>query len=171
MNWLDISIIVFILIGLLLGVKDGILKQLASFGGLLLGFFFALKFFRFGTRPLIEHWHLSPAMAVIVSFTFIVIIVNIIIHILFYFMQGKETSVSLIGRILGGIIGAIQSTIVLSFILLGLSFFRFPSDEIKSKSRCYTSILHIAPMILDVGSEFTIPTEEDTEQETPPTSL
>ncbi|MEK7264423.1 MAG: CvpA family protein [Bacteroidota bacterium] len=171
MNWLDISIIVFIVVGMLVGVKDGFVKQLFSIGGLLLGFFFAFKFFRFLTRPLIEHWHLSPAFAVIVSVAFIVVVVNIIVQIIYYFAKGKESSVTFISRVLGGVLGLLQSAVVLSFMLLGLSFYQFPAKEIREESRFYASVLHIAPMLLDSGSVFTIPIEEDAPQDTVPTSL
>jgi membrane protein required for colicin V production len=147
---LDIILSIFLLLGLLLGVKEGFLKKVFSFTAVLLGLFLAYRFFRYGSVYLMKNASFSPQLAIIVSFLAIFLVVYILIKLLSKIFEPEKGTLSVANRILGGIVGLVQSVIVLSFLLLALSFFQLPKEEMKETSKLYSPILNLAPQMIDV---------------------
>ncbi|MBS4029709.1 MAG: CvpA family protein [Ignavibacteriales bacterium] len=146
---LDIILASFLLLGFLLGLKDGLLKKVFTLIAVLLGAYLSYRFFRMGSVFLMNNASFSPQLSVALSFLLIFLIVYIVVKVLYRLFEPDKPKYSIINRILGGIVGIVQAVIVLSFLLLGASFFHFPNEEMKEPSKLYKTLINLAPQIMD----------------------
>ncbi|MBM4165639.1 MAG: hypothetical protein FJ218_01730 [Ignavibacteria bacterium] len=151
---LDFILSIFLILGFLLGLKEGMIKKIFSFLGVFIGLFVAYKYFRFVNLFVIKQFHLSPQFSALLSFIIIFLIIYIVFKIFSKIFEPKSASLSVANRIIGGIIGIAQAAIVLSFLLIGVTFFQLISDEMKSSSVLYSNVVNIAPRIIDIFSTF-----------------
>jgi membrane protein required for colicin V production len=117
MNWLDIVVIIFLIISLIGGFANGLIKSLFSLIGLVVGVVLAGRFYvgLAGSLGFIS----NPSAARIVAFIIIFLVVMIIAAILGIIFT-KLVSAILLGwlnRLLGGVFGLILGAIFISAIL------------------------------------------------------
>ena len=82
MNWLDIIIAIILFISILQGIRVGLIRSAFSIAGIILGLFFAVSFYTFGSELLLRYINLPPFFADAVSFLFIFSFSSVLIHFL-----------------------------------------------------------------------------------------
>ncbi len=141
----DYSILGFIILGFILGFKDGFIKKIFSFVGLVLAILAALTFSPRMRAFLIKYLDINPSTAVIISFIIVFLIVIILSKILIKIIRPKRSVFGFIDRILGGLIGLLQMGLLFSGILILLSFFKIPDDQQKAHLKYYNFTYNLLP--------------------------
>lgn len=149
MNYLDYIIIVIILIGFLLGFKDGLVRKVIGLLGLIIGIVLAFQFSGSVGKLLIRFFnndeYLSSVLAGILIFLVVILIATIIKRIVHPFDKVNR----LINQVLGGVIGAVQIIYFMSALFLFLNIFSFPKTEQRNNSFCYNFVLNLIPKTID----------------------
>lgn len=142
---IDYTILAFIILGFILGFKDGFIKKIFSFIGFILAILAALTFAPRTRAFLIKYLDINPSTAVIVSFIIVFLIVIILSKILIKIIRPKKSVLGFIDRILGGLTGLFQMGLFLSGILIILSFFKFPDNQQKTHLKYYNFTYNLLP--------------------------
>jgi len=149
LNYLDYITIVIILIGFLLGFKDGLVRKIIGLLGLIFGIGLAFQFSGSVGKLLIRFFnndeYLSSVIAGILIFFVVIIIATIIKRIVHPFDKVNR----LINQVLGGVIGAVQIIYFMSAVFLFLNIFGFPKTEQKDNSFSYNFVLNLIPKTID----------------------
>lgn len=149
MNYLDFIIIAFILLGFVLGFKDGLIRKLIGLSGVFLGIFLAVKlsdkFARFITPVFNDEVYLAGIAAPVVIFLLTILAASIIKRLVHPHDKVNRS----LNQILGGVTGIIQIVFFLSAVLLLLALFKYPANEVKNKSMFYGSVYSVVPTTVD----------------------
>lgn len=149
MNYLDYIIIVIILIGFLLGFKDGLVRKIIGLLGFILGIVLAFQFSGTVGKLLIRFFnndeYLPSVIAGILIFLIVILIATIIKRIVHPFDKVNR----LINQVLGGAIGAVQIIYFMSALFLFLNIFGFPKTEQRNNSFSYNFVLNLIPKTID----------------------
>lgn len=150
MNYIDYVIIVIVLIGFLLGFKDGLVRKLIGLCGLIIGVVLAYKFSgkigKFTTPFFNNDEYLANLISGILIFLVIILIASILKRI----VHPLDKVNRLLNQSLGGIIGAIQITFFVSAFLLFLNIFGVPNAKQRSGSMFYGFVSDIIPKTVDL---------------------
>jgi len=150
MNILDILILIGILIFVLLGFRDGLLRKIFGILAVLGGLICATKFMS-PVADFISQWvSFGEETLVIVSFFFIFVIVIGIVNLFYrWFGETGSDTLKMWSRLAGGFLGAGQGALAVSLVLLMFNLFDIPSDDAKRGSTMYQPIFQLAPGIFD----------------------
>lgn len=154
MNYLDIIIGIFLLLGLIKGLKNGFFVELASLIALIAGIYGAIHFSYYAVDFLRERVSWSENTINLASFAITFIIIVIIIS-----LAGKILSkiadfamLGLVNRILGGIFGILKAAFIISVIIMFIAALNdrvsFIDEDVKNESILYQNVEMIAPMML-----------------------
>lgn len=155
MNYLDYIILVVLVIGFILGFKDGLVRKLIGLVGLILAVFLVIEFsvlVGLYIAPFFnDEVYLAEIIAGIIIFFTTILVVSIIKRI----VHPIDKVNKFINQILGGISGTLQIVFILSAFFLVFNVLRIPSEETKKESLGYKYIYNIIPSIVDlfVGME------------------
>ena len=160
MSVLDIIIIVVVLIGFILGYKDGFVRKIIGLVGFALGIYLAIKFSvelgRAIERIFGIEFYLSQIIAGITIFFLIILVFAIIKRLVHPFDKVNN----LINQLLGGFFGAIQILFFLSAVFFLLNVFNVPSKESAQASMFYKKVYSILPATVNYISNYTPKTKE-----------
>ncbi|WP_416445990.1 CvpA family protein [Leeuwenhoekiella sp. A16] len=154
MNYLDIIIGIFLLLGLIKGLKNGFFVELASLIALIAGIYGAIHFSYYAVDFLRERVSWSENTINLASFAITFIIIVIIIS-----LAGKILTkiadfamLGLVNRILGGIFGILKAAFIISVIIMFIAALNdrvsFIDEDVKNESILYQNVEMIAPMML-----------------------
>ncbi len=160
MNLVDVIIIAVLIIGFILGFKDGFVRKLIGLIGFALAILLAAKYAaligqKFNDWLGIEYY-LSKIFAGIVIFFSTIIVFAVIKRIVHPFDRVNN----LINQLLGGILGTIQILFFLSGIFFILNIFNSPSESARKKSLLYQRVYDIIPMTINYINDYTPKTKE-----------
>ncbi len=146
---LDLFIGVPILIAVLLGLRDGVVRKLVSLVVMLIAMYVAQI-----TRNNVGQFLISVGFCTretSATWGFLLIFFSImILQSLIYRIVAKNYKINGIGdRIAGGTVGFIQGVIFISIILMVLAPHRFPSRYFVMGSQFYRPVVNVAPQLLD----------------------
>lgn len=155
MNTIDGVILVAVLIGFILGFKDGFVRKIIG----IVGFVFAIiaaVFLSNNFGEMIEsafgiELYLSAIIGGITVFFLVIIVFSLLKRIIHPF----EKVNGLINQVAGGIVGVLQILFFLSALLLIMNIFDFPENNLKSKSVFYNPTSKILPATIDYLSSYT----------------
>lgn len=159
MNWIDLIIIVILIISVVRGFIDGLVKEVAALAALILGIWGAIKFSGFTSVKLYEWFDMSGQSVGIISFLVTFIIIVIVIHFIGILANKIVDAVSLgfLNRILGMVFGLLKSVLILSvfFVILNAINARrhFLPDKTIEESIFYNPVSDIAPAIFPIIGE------------------
>lgn len=149
MNYVDFIIIGFVLIGFILGYKDGLVRKIIGLLGVFLGIFLAVKFAAKAGRliaPLMDgEVYLAEIAAGILIFLFVLILTAVVKRL----VHPHDKVSKFVNQLLGGITGTIQIIFIISGILLFLNIFNVPDKKAAGKSMFYSSVYGIMPKTID----------------------
>jgi len=154
-NYLDIIILVFLLIGFALGFRDGLIRKVIGLVGLVLGFVFALQFYQpFGNflSPLVnDEIYLAEIVAGFLIFIGMIFLASILKRIIHPLDKVNRFT----NQLLGALSGTLQILFFISGFLLFLNIFNFPSIEDRNNSLLYHKIYSVIPVTIDliIGSD------------------
>jgi membrane protein required for colicin V production len=153
MNYLDLIIACLIIIAAITGFNKGFIHQLASLTALILGIFLAVKFSKWISPFILDHFTSSVNVAKITAFIVIFILVMIVVHLLGRLLEKsfEEVELGLLNKLAGMVFSVIKMIFVLSclMILIKLSIIRFnwPKEQDTEKSYLYKPVESVAPFI------------------------
>jgi membrane protein required for colicin V production len=145
LNFIDYIIIIFFVIGFILGYKDGLIRKLIGLAGILIGIFLAVKFSDAFGKVLTPFFNNEEYLASIIGGFIIFIATVILASIIKRLVHPHDKVNQFVNQISGGIIGSIQILIFLSVLLLVLGVFNFPNEKTASKSLLYRPVYSIVP--------------------------
>jgi membrane protein required for colicin V production len=140
MNLIDI-VILAVLIGFALkGLFRGLVNEVASLTGLILGVWLAYRYYSFLSVPIRNILHIPEHVAAFVAFMLLLIITGLIAHILGNIITTALRIVMLgsINRLGGLLIGAAEGALLLS-IVCGIGTADFMPVKLKEKIRASQS--------------------------------
>lgn len=133
MNGLDIAILVLIILLAIRGFSKGLIREVFSIGGVVLGFFLALKFVQNTTHFLgIENTTLAKVVAFTIVFLAIVLITQIAGALLSRFL--RLIFLGFVDRLLGMVLGVLEAMIIAGMIVSVLARIK-PIKEYVYESR------------------------------------
>jgi membrane protein required for colicin V production len=124
MNPFDMAIIVILGYCIIRGVFRGLIREIASIAGLVVGFYLAYSYHG-AVAPIFSKWITDPAYLKIASFILVfcsVFLVIVLFGMLIRFVI-KLVLLGVVDRIFGGIFGALKAVLIVSFAYIFLITF------------------------------------------------
>ena len=150
MNYIDYIILAIVIIGFILGFKDGLVRKIIGLIGLVLAIGFAFQFStplgNFLAPVLNNEIYLAEITAGILIFLATIFIFSVIKRL----VHPVDKVNRFLNQILGGISGTIQIVFFISGFLLFLSIFNFPKQEDIDKSLLYEHTYKVVPETIDL---------------------
>ena len=160
MNYIDIIIFVAIIIGFLLGFKDGFVRKLIGMIGFIAAVTIALLFSsslgRFIESSLGIEFYLAEIMAGLLLFIAIMIVTTILKRVIHPFDKVNN----LINQLIGGFVGVLQLLFFMSAIFLLLNIFDFPDKKTQNASILYRYAYGVIPSSVNFLKDYTPSTED-----------
>jgi membrane protein required for colicin V production len=159
MNWIDAGIVVILILSMVNGFINGLIKEVASLAALILGIWGAIKFSTFTAGKLYDYFDMTGKYVGIIAFLITFGIIVVIIHFIGILADRIVDAVSLsfINRLLGIVFGLFKSVLIMSvfFVVLNVIDAKrpfLPKDKIE-KSIFFNPISDIAPAIFPIIGE------------------
>lgn len=169
MNVLDGFILFPLLVALLLGLKNGIIKEVFGLLGLFLAVVASLWFtgplsiFAMDMLGMSESW--AKLATGVVLFVFVILTVQLIGWILEKTIEAAQ--LSFINRALGGVFGLGKAAFLVSLLLWALSFVDYPDQKETQSSLTYSYVRPIAPVTFSILARLLPNTEDALQREDP----
>ncbi len=149
MSILDIVIVAILIIGFILGYKDGFVRKLIGTIGFIAAVYFSIKL-SFELGRMIENVlgieiYLSRIIGGLAIFLAIMILTSILKRVIHPFDKVNN----LINQIIGGIVGTIQILVFLSAVFFLLNIFNVPSKESADNSFFYKPVYGVIPFTIE----------------------
>lgn len=159
MNWIDLAIVVILILSMVMGFINGLVKEIASLAALILGIWGAIKFSSFTAAKIYDYFDLTGQYVGVIAFIITFILIVIIIHFIGIVADKIVNAVSLglVNRILGIAFGLVKTVLILSvfFVVLNVIDSKkpfLPKDKIEG-SVFFNPIADIAPLIFPIIGE------------------
>lgn len=159
MNWIDATIIVILIISMVMGFINGLVKEVASLAALILGIWGAIKFSSFTAAKLYDYFDMSGQYVGVIAFIITFGLIVVVIHFIGIVADKivNAASFGLINRILGIVFGLIKSVLIMSVFFVVLNVINskksfLPEDKIQG-SIFFNPIADIAPAIFPIIGE------------------
>jgi membrane protein required for colicin V production len=159
MNWIDAIIVVILILSLVTGFINGLVKEVASLAALILGIWGAIRFSAFTAEKLYDYFDMTGHYVGIIAFLITFGIIVVIIHFIGILADKVVNAASLgfVNRLLGIIFGLLKSVLIMSVFFVVLNAFDvrrpFLPKETIEQSRFYNPISDIAPAIFPIIGE------------------
>jgi membrane protein required for colicin V production len=150
LNYIDIVILVVILIGFILGYKDGLIRKLIGLAGLIVAVYFAV-ILASGLGRAIEgtlgiEFYLAEMLAGIIVFSTIILLFAIIKRLI----HPHDKVNNMVNQIMGGVVGSLQMLFFISAILYLAGVFGIPDKQTSRSSLFYSNVYSIVPATVDL---------------------
>lgn len=148
-NWLDIILGILIIVTLVRGLWVGLSRAIASFAGVLLGFWFAIQFYYVISQKIIpfirnELWASVVSFLALFFFVYTAFfILGIIIHSLL-----KALRLRWMDRLMGGVVGFAKGLLLSGIIIFLLTFFLPENTRLLKESALYPKLSEISKTIV-----------------------
>lgn len=156
MNYIDYIILGIVIIGFILGYKDGLVRKVIGLLGLIVAIFLGVTYAGELGEYLAPMFNNENYLAKIVS-GFIIFMATILAFAILKRLVHPSDKVSkFVNQLLGGIAGTIQIIFFTSVFLLLLNVLSIPKQEDINESILYSSIYSVIPTTIDliIGSDF-----------------
>ncbi len=155
MNVIDILIIVAVLIGFILGFKDGFIRKLIGVLGFALAIITAAVFAgKIGTMIEVAfgiEFYLAEIIGGVVLFFGVILVFTLLKRIIHPFDRVNN----IINQLVGGAVGIVQILFFLSAVLLILNIFDLPDNSVKKSSAFYENTSQLLPLTIDYLGNYT----------------
>lgn len=155
MQTIDIIIAALLLIGLISGLRDGLVKQIATLAGLIGGLLLGRAFYMPVGEWLVDVLGFSLEAAYVTAFILILIVVPLLFSLVGWLVSKILSAICLgwINRILGGIVGVLKFALLAGIIITGIEFFdkrdALFSAETKEASALYYPLYDATGIFFD----------------------
>lgn len=155
MNFTDICIVVFFIMSMVLGFRDGFLKKVFGILGFWGGLIAATKFMTPLGDKFIQWFSFTEEASLVMAFCSIFILISLVANFSYrWFGQTGSESLNTASRIGGALLGAVQGLVAISLILIMFQLFGIPSDEAQDESLLYEQSLQVAPAVFDYSTQW-----------------
>lgn len=143
MQTIDIIIAALLVIGLIGGLRDGVVKQVAGLAGLIGGLLIGRAFYVPVGEWLAAVFGMSAEVAHITAFILILIVVPLLFSLAGWLVSKILHAICLgwINRLLGGAVGILKSALLVGVIITGIEFFD-KGDELISEPNKEASVFY-----------------------------
>jgi len=159
MNWIDLVIVIILILSMVSGFINGLVREIASLAALILGIWGAIKFSGFTAAKLYDYFDMTGKYVGIIAFLITFGIIVVIIHFVGIIADKFVDAASLgfINRLLGIAFGFLKSVLIMSvfFVILNAIDARrpfLPKEKIE-ESMFFNPISDIAPAIFPIIGE------------------
>lgn len=151
MNLIDFLILIPIIYFAYRGFVNGIIKEVLSIVGIILGVFLTFQYMDpvgEAIKPMFEEGaSFVPFISAIIIFVGTLSLVHLAAYLSKKFLE--TIKLNFVNRIAGAAFGFLKSGIVISAILLILAGFSIPSEEARQNSATYPYVIYLAPWAYD----------------------
>ena len=161
MQTIDIIIAVLLAIGLVSGLRDGLVKQVAGLAGLIGGLLLGRAFYLPLGTWMATFFNISSEAAHIAAFIVILVVVPLLFNLVGWLVSKFLSAICLgwVNRLLGGLVGVIKFTLLTGVLITGIEFFdkhdAFISEQKKMDSVLYYPIYDATSIFFDgIKEEF-----------------
>ncbi len=158
MNWIDFIIVILVVLSVISGFSNGLMKEVASLVGLILGIWGAIKFSNFTAAKLYEWFDMSGQYVGIIAFIITFCAIVIVLHFIGALADKVVDAAQLgfLNRLLGMVFGAVKNILILSVIFSVLNAIEarrhFLPKSVET-SKFYKPVADIVPSIFPVIGE------------------
>ncbi|MCE5346763.1 MAG: CvpA family protein [Bacteroidales bacterium] len=159
MNWIDATIVIILILSVIMGFINGLIKEIASLAALILGIWGAIKFSDFTAGKLYDYFDMSGQYVGIIAFIITFGIIAVLIHFIGILFDKilNAASLGFLNRLLGIVFSTIKSVLIMSvfFVILNALDSRrpfLPKEKIE-ESMFYNPISDIVPAIFPIIGE------------------
>lgn len=145
MTLTDIVILIVVIIGFILGFKDGIIRKIMGLIGFILAIYFSIKLAGSAGKIVESVFGIEYYLAEIIGGIVIYIVISILTTLVKRLVHPHDKVNNSVNQIIGGVVGAAQILFFLSAAFLLLNIFNYPSKETQSKSIFYSKVYQIIP--------------------------
>lgn len=162
MSTVDIILLIPLAWGAFMGFKKGLVLELASLVGLILGIYGAIKFSDFTAEKLIQHVEITQEWLGLLSFliTFIVIVFAIFILARLLDKALKLVALGLVNRLLGLLFGTLKFALIVSTAMYFFqnmnTKFQFTDDNFTEESVLWEPLQKVVTPFRDLLKDFEI---------------
>ena len=146
MNYIDIVILLFLLYGAFRGFSKGLIIEVATLAGLILGVFIAIRYSPFTEGILKDFLNIMSYIALAVTFLLVVIAVYLLGKMLTRLVD--IISLGLVNKLLGTLLGIAKYFIMVCVLLMIVDAlndkFHFISEETRENSLLFDPFLNFA---------------------------
>jgi membrane protein required for colicin V production len=159
MNWIDATILIILIISVVNGFINGLVKEVASLAALILGIWGAIKFSFFTAGKLYDYFDMTGKYVGVIAFIITFCLIVVAIHFVGIVAEKIVNAVALgfVNRLLGIVFGVLKSVLIMSVIFAVLNAIDakrpFLPKETIEQSRFFNPISDIAPAIFPVIGE------------------
>ncbi|PRP67831.1 CvpA family protein [Nonlabens agnitus] len=154
MNWLDIALLIFLLVGFWKGYLNGFFVELTSLVALVAAIYGSIHFSNYAGDWLMSHTEWDDSTITIVSFiiTFVVIILVVTYVGKLVTKLVKTVQLSFLNKIAGGAFGLVKlafiASVILMFVNSAAGEIQIIDREVKEESLVYPYVEPVAPYLL-----------------------
>lgn len=151
MNFIDLILILIILLFAIQGFRKGLIYEVASLAGLILGIYASFHFAGYLEGYLTEYLNVPEKYSTITAFILIFIMVIIILHFIGKIIENIINVIALgfLNKLAGSVFGLVKGIVLLSLAFLIIDHFdkQIISKERKNESFLYKPIESVAPLL------------------------
>jgi len=159
MNWIDLIIVVILILSMVSGFINGLIREAASLAALILGIWGAIKFSSFTAAKLYDYFDMTGHYVGIIAFLITFGIIVVAIHFVGVIADkiADAANLGFVNRLLGIAFGLFKSVLIMSVIFVVLNALDarrpfLPRDKIE-QSMLFNPISDIAPAIFPIIGE------------------
>ena len=143
MQTMDIIIAVLLVIGLVSGLRDGLVKQVAGLVGLVAGLLLGRTFYLPVGEWMTTTFGMSDKVAHITAFILILVVVPLLLNLAGWLVSKLLSAICLgwINRLLGSLVGVLKFALLAGVLFTGIEFFD-KHDMLVSKEKKESSVLY-----------------------------
>ena len=143
MQTIDIVIAVLLAVGLIGGLRDGVVKQVAGLAGLIGGLLLGRAFYLPVGSWLVDTFGMSLQVAQVASFILILVIVPLLFSLVGWLVSKLLSAICLgwVNRLLGALVGVLKYLLFVGVVITGIEFFD-QHDTLVSEQKKEASVLY-----------------------------
>ncbi|MDP4115970.1 MAG: CvpA family protein [Bacteroidota bacterium] len=150
MTLIDIVIAIAVIIGFILGFKDGIIRKIFGLVGFVLAIYLSIKFAGVAGKIIVNVFGIEYYLAEIIGGIVIYIVISLVTTLIKRVVHPHDKVNNSINQLIGGVVGVVQILFFTSAFLFILNIFSYPKDDVKNKSILYNKVYDIIPQTVKV---------------------
>ena len=147
MNMVDIFVLVIVALGVITGLRSGLIRQVLGFAGLIAAFVFGVIFMDNVGAAISGRFGMPEDLAPLVGFALVFVAVEVGVFLIVRLVTAVigVLHLTIVNRALGGVLGAFKAGLVLSILFYLMGYIGLPSVSAQSESMFYAPVSTIMP--------------------------
>lgn len=149
MSYFDYFIILILLIGFILGFKDGLVRKIIGLLGVIVGLALAIQYSEVAGSYISPVFNNELYLAEIIAGILIFVLTIFTTSVIKRIVHPLDKVNRFLNQFMGGLTGALQMLFFISAFLLFLDIFNIPSKSTKDISVLYGEVYSLIPKTID----------------------